>query len=91
MSKAMDHSMNSTYPRSKNTTASNARKKDGKAPDTDDDEELQDFAADYDSNNDEDDDEDDGNDQFSPHQRMPTQHPATRTCFQLLGNLSILA
>ena len=38
----------------------------------------------------EDDDVDDGldNDSFSNHQRMPAQHPATRTCFQLMGKSS---
>ena len=38
----------------------------------------------------EDDEVDDGfdNDSFSNHQRMPAQHPATRTCFQLLGTSS---
>ena len=54
-----------------------------------DEKKVQDFEVDdYDSNhdnNDDDDEHDDENDQFSPHQRMPTQHPATRTCFQLLG------
>ena len=94
----MYNSMNNTYQRSKRSAASNAISRDQKAPATGD-EEFQDFAAnDYDSNNDDDagdddagdddagdDDDVDEFDQFSPHQRMPTQHPATRTCFQLLG------
>lgn len=30
-----------------------------------------------------------GSDEFATHQRMPPQHPATRTCFQLMGNCSL--
>ena len=89
----MYNSINNTYQQSKRSAASNTINKDQKTAVTGD-EEFQDFAANnYDSNNDDDDDADDDADEideFSPHQRMPTQHPATRTCFQLLGKLSVL-
>ena len=89
----MDNSMDNTNGRSKRAAASNTKIKNQKALMTNE-EEFQDFVADdYDINSDDDDDDDedddDENDQFSPHQRMPTQHPATRTCFQLLGKLYV--
>lgn len=83
--------MDNNHQRSKRAAASNTKNKDQKALMTNG-EEFQDFIADdYDIISDDDDDEDDDeDDQFSPHQRMPTQHPATRTCFQLLGKLYVL-
>lgn len=51
-------------------------------------------SEDHDDHDDHDDfeneDVDDGSDidSFSNHQRMPAQHPATRTCFQLMGKSS---
>ena len=85
--------MYNIHQRSNRAAAFNTSNKNQKTVATDE-KKVQDFEVDdYDSNhddNDDDDEHDDENDQFSPHQRMPTQHPATRTCFQLLGKLSVL-
>ena len=97
----MPKSMGNTHQQNNPAAASNIMKKDQKASRMDN-QKLQGFTPnDDDSNkvydNDDDDDDvdvddedEDDDDEFSPHQRMPTQHPATRTCFQLLGRLSIL-
>ena len=90
----MYNSTNNSHQRGNRAAAFNTSNKNHGALTTDEGE-LQDFEVDdYDINHDDDDDDDEGNDdendQFSPHQRMPTQHPATRTCFQLLGKLSVL-
>ena len=81
----MSGSTNNAHQRGKRVAVSNTINKALKA----DEEELQYLTTDNDDIDDDEEENEDG-DQFSPHQRMPTQHHATRTLFQLLGKLFVL-
>lgn len=82
----MSGSTNNAHQRGKRVAVSNTINKTLEA----DEEELQDLTTDNDDIDDDDEEVNEDGDQFSPHQRMPAQNPATRTCFQLLGKLFVL-